>query len=91
LIISLLFFNLLFSNLLFSNFSQLKKNEKDFSKFNALPKRTQEKLLGKFLAGNTEARLAFEKNEVNFGQLPNFVFVIAYATLLNNLWAKIFE
>jgi hypothetical protein len=31
-----------------------------------LPKRTQEKLLGMFLADHREARQAFEKNEVNF-------------------------
>ena len=42
----------------------MKRNEKDLAKFNALPKSTQEKLLGKFLAGNAEARKAFEKNEV---------------------------
>ena len=45
---------------------QMRRNEKDLAKFNALPKGTQEKLLGKFLAGNSQARQAFEKYEVQF-------------------------
>ena len=65
-------------------FSQLKRNEKDFSKFNALPKRTQEKILGKFLAGNVEARNAFEKNQVinDFKLKRNGIFFADNVTLI---------
>ncbi len=54
-------------------FRQLRRSEKELEQFNALPKATQEKLLGKFLAGHEDARKAFEKNQVSFMALSHFV------------------